>query len=149
MKLLIFVITTAAVFFAVPRGYCQWKELPSTGSPTEHLPDRTTLVGQSGLGPLLIAKLVDEQRNAKQHKAIIEVQSDGLRLVDPEAAHHQTKIDEAHIQYRLDEGPVQNSISKTWTFAQLSAGEHVIEVALASGDNHPLGKPEKLHIRIP
>ncbi len=149
MKLLVIVIAIAALFLAVPRGYCQWKELPSTGSPTERLPDRTTRVGQSGLGPLLIANLVDEQKNARQHKAVIEVQTDGVQLVDPEAAHYRPNIDEAHIQYRLDGGPVQNTTSKTCTFAQLSAGEHELVIALASNDNHPLGKPKKLHVRIP
>lgn len=149
MKVLVCAITLAALCMLVPRGYCQWKELPSTGSPTERLPDRTTLVGQSGLGPLLVAKVVDERRNARQHKVIIEVQTDGVQIVDPEAAHHQPKIDEAHIQYRLDGGSVQNSTSKRWTFAQLSPGEHEINVALATSDNHPIGSPRKLRVRIP
>lgn len=150
MKLLLCAGTlTTLLFFVLPRGYCQWKELPSTGSPTEHLPDRTIFVGQSGLGPLLIAKLVDEHGNAKRHRVIIEVQTDGVQLIDPEAAHHQPKIDEGHIQYRLDGGAVQNSTSKTWTFAELSAGWHEIEVSLASSDNHRVGKPTKLHVHIP
>jgi hypothetical protein len=142
-------IALAALFLVVPRGDCQWKELPSTGSPTERLPDRTTLVGQSGLGPLLIAKLVDEERNAKKHKAIVVVQTDGVQLVDPVAAHHHAKIDEAHIQYQLDEEPAQDSVLKTWTFAQLSPGEHEIHVALATSDNHRIGKEKRLHLRVP
>lgn len=149
MKLSVCSIMLTALFFILPRGYCQWKELPSTGSPNEHLPDRTTLVGQSGLGPLLIAKLVDERANARQHKVIIEVQTDGVQLVDAKAVHHQPKIDEAHIQYRLDRGPVQNSTSKSWTFAQLSSGQHEINVALATSDNHPLGEPKRLRVHIP
>lgn len=149
MKLWVSAILITALFFVLPRGFAQWKELPSTGAPTQRLPDRTIFVGQSGLGPLLIAKLVDEQKNAKQRKAVVDVQTDGVQLVDPEAAHHQPKIDEAHIQYRLDGGPVQNSTSKTWTFTQLSAGEHEVQVALATSDNLPLGKPKKLRVRIP
>lgn len=149
MKLSFPAIALAALFLALPRGYCQWKELPSTGSPTERVPDRTTLAGQSGLGPLVLARLVDEHKNARQHKAIIEVETDGVEIVDPQAAHLQPRIDEAHIQYRLDGGPVHNSTSKTWTFARLSPGKHEIEVALAGSDNHPLGKPEKLHVHIP
>lgn len=140
---------TFAVFFLVPQGYCQWKELPSTGSPVERLPDRTIFVGQSGLGPLLVAKLVDKERNAKERKAIIEVEIDGVQLVEPDATHNHPKIDEAHIQYRLDGGPVENSISKTWTFAQLSVGQHEIVVSLVTSDNHLLGRSKKLHVRIP
>jgi len=149
VKLLVSVITLGASLFVLPRGYGQWKELPSTGAPTERLPDRTIFVGQSGLGPLLVARLVDEQKNAKQRKAVVEVQTDGVELVDPEAAQHKPKIDEAHIQYRLDGSPAQNSTSKTWTFARLSPGEHQIEVGLATSDNLPFGKPKKLRVRIP
>lgn len=145
----VFSITLAALCFVLPRGNCQWKELPATGSPTERLPDRTTLAGQSGLGPLLIAKLVDEAANAKQHKAVVDVQTDGVRLVDPEAVHHKPKIDEAHIQYQMDGGAVQNSTSETWTFQHLSRGEHHIVVALATSDNHPIGKAKRLRVRVP
>jgi len=142
-------ITLAALCFVLPRGNCQWKELPATGSPTERLPDRTTLAGQSGLGPLLMVKLVDEAANAKQHKAVIEVQTDGVQLVDPEAVHHQPKIDQAHIQYQLDGGAVQNSTLRTWTFQHLSPGEHHIIVRLATSDNHAIGQAKRLRIRVP
>lgn len=139
----------ASLSFILPQGYCQWKELPSTGSPTTRFPDRTTLAGQSGAGPLLIASLVDEERNAKQHRAIVEVQTDGVRLVDAAQAHYQPKLDEAHIQYRLDDGPVHNSISKTWIFDKLSPGEHEIYITLATSDNHPMGKRKRLHVHVP
>lgn len=135
--------------FLLPRGYCQWKEVPSTGSPIEQFPDRTTFAGQAGAGPLLIAKLIDEQKNAKQRRAVVAVQTDGVRMVDPAEAHDQPKIDEAHLQYKLDHGPVQNSTSKTRTFDNLSPGDHEIFVALATSDNHPVGKGKKLHVHIP
>lgn len=143
------IIIVTGLSFVLPHGYCQWRELPSTGSPTQQFPDRTTLAEQSGSGPLLIASLVDEERNAKQHRAIIEVQTDGVRLVDPAQAHYQPRIDEAHIQYRLDDGPVHNSTSKTWVFDQLSHGEHQIVVALATSDNQPVGKTKMLHVHVP
>jgi hypothetical protein len=143
------IVMVVALSFALPQAYCQWKELPSTGSPTERLPDRTTLAGQSGAGPLLAAWLVDEEKNAKQHKAIVSVQTDGVQLVDPAQAHNQPKMDQAHIQYRLDDGPVQNTTAKTWIFDQLSPGEHRIYVALATSDNHLIGKSKKLHVHVP
>lgn len=149
MKRQICFIMAVGFLCVVPQGYCQWKELPSTGSPTEQFPDRTTLAGPSGLAPLLIASLVDPEKNAKQHKAVVEVQTDGVRLVDPAQVHNQPKIDEAHIQYRLDGGPVHNSTSRTWTFDQLSPGDHEIHVALAASDNQPVGKSKRLHIHIP
>jgi hypothetical protein len=127
----------------------QWKELPSTGSPSNRVPDRTTLAGQAGLGPLLIVKLVDPKSNARSHKAVIEVQTDGLKLVDPAAANHEPKIDEAHIQYRLDNEPIQDTTSKTWTFENIPSGEHVIRVALATSDHHQLGEEKSLRVKVP
>lgn len=43
-------------------------EPPATGSPPNELADRTQLAGQSGLGPLLIAELVEKEANAKSHR---------------------------------------------------------------------------------
>jgi hypothetical protein len=144
-----YIMLAAGLLFAPVRGQCQWKELPATGSPTERLPDRTIYAGQSGLGPLLSATLLDKDRNAKERKAIVQVQTDGVRLVDPSTVHNQPKLDEAHIQYRIDNEPVRNSISKTWTFENLAAGDHEIHIALATSDNHPIGKPKRLHVHIP
>jgi hypothetical protein len=130
-------------------AYCQWKELPSTGSPENQLPDRTKLVGQSALGPLMKASLVDVEKNAKQHRAMVHVETDGVEIVDPAAVRNEPKLDQAHIQYRLDGGAVQNSTAKTWTFEDLSSGEHRIDVMLASNDNHQLGKAKTLKVRVP
>lgn len=130
-------------------AYSQWKELPATGSPENRLPDRTKLVGQSGLGPLMTANLVDVEKNAKQHRAVVHVETDGVEMVDPAAVHNEPKLDEAHIQYRLDQGSIQNSTSKNWTFENLSSGEHRIDVVLASNDNHELGKAKTLKVRVP
>lgn len=143
------IIIIAGLSFIAPHGYSQWKELPSTGSPAERFPDRTTLAGQSGAGPLLIASLIDEERNAKHHRAVVEVQTDGVRLVDPAQAHYQPKIDEAHIQYRLDGGPVRSTTSKTLIFDQLSPGNHQVYVTLATSDNQPVGKSKRLHFHVP
>jgi|SRR5579872_4084193 len=126
----------------------QWKEPPATGSPSHTLSDRTTLAGQSGLGPLLIAKLVDAEANARNHKAVVEVQTDGLKIVDP-AVDREPRIDEAHIQYRLDNKPIQNTTAKTWTFEHLSPGVHLIRVALATGDDHHLGEEKSLRVKVP
>jgi hypothetical protein len=130
-------------------AYSQWKELPATGSPSNQLPDRTTLAGQAGLGPVLIVKLIDAKGNAQNHKAVIQVQTDGLKLVDPAATNHESRLDEAHLQYRLDNGPIENTTSKTWTFEHLSAGEHLIRVALATSDDHQLGREKSLKLKVP
>ena len=127
----------------------QWKQLPATGSPPERLPDRTTLAGQSGLGPLLTAKLIDKEENAKQRRAVIEVQTDGVQLVDPNVVGREPKLDQVHVQYRLDDNPAQNSASKSWTFENIPPGEHEIHVRLAANDNHPVGMSTTLKVKIP
>lgn len=136
--------------FVVPQvASCQWKELPSTGSPQNQLPDRTTLVGQSGMGPLLRAELLDKESNAKQHKAVIKVQTDGVEIVEPSGAHAEPKLDEAHLQYQLDAGPVQQTTSKTWSFENLPKGEHIIHINLVGNDDRPLGETKTLTVNIP
>lgn len=129
--------------------YGQWKELPATGSPSTRLPDRTTLAGQAGLGPLLTATLVNPKANAQNHKAVIKVQTDGLKIVDPAKVNQEPRLDEGHIQYRLDNGPVQNTTLNTWTFEHLSRGEHLIRVALASNDGHQFGSGKWLKVNVP
>lgn len=130
-------------------GWAQWREPPATGSPANELPDRTQLAGQSGLGPLLIAELVDKEENAKSHRAVVKVQTDGVIIVDPASAHFQPKLDEAHIRYQLDGGQAHDSTSKRWTFDNLSSGEHHIKVTLASSDNQQMGKGKILKVHIP
>lgn len=135
-------------FLLLPCAFAQWKELPKTGSPTERLPDRTTLVGQAGLGPLMTAKLVDEHHNAKQKRAVVEVQTAGVELVPP-SANLPPKLYYAYIQYRLDNGQAINTASERWVFDNLSPGEHRIQVTLAAMDNKPMGKQTTLKVRIP
>jgi hypothetical protein len=141
-------VFVVALLLLPSAAVCQWKEPPATGSPENTLPDRTTLAGQSGLAPMISAKLADAGANAKLHKAVVEVQTDGVSMVDP-ATHQQPKLDEAHIAYQLDgHGPI-HSISKTWTFIDLPAGDHRIRVSLMSNDNHQIGKEQVLKLHVP
>lgn len=103
-------------------GWGQWREPPATGSPSDELPDRTVLAGQSGSGPLLIAEVANPGENSKRHIAVVKVQTDGLKIVDPETARHEPRLDEAHVQYQMDGGPVYDSTSLSWTFQNLSSG---------------------------
>jgi hypothetical protein len=148
MKPSLIFVTLLAVSILPSEAVCQWKEPPATGSPENTLPDRTTLVGQSGLGPMISASLVAAAANAKTHKAVVDVQTDGVSLVDP-ATHHQPKLDEAHLTYQLDDHDTITSTSLTCTFTDLRPGEHRIRVSLVSNDNHPMGKEQLLKVRVP
>ena len=148
MKSGLIVVVLAATCFFPSVCVCQWKEPPATGSPENTLPDRTTLVGQSGLGPMISATLVEAAANAKTHKAVVDVQTDGVSLVDP-ATHRQPKLDEAHLTYQLDDHDPISSTSLTCTFTDLRPGEHRIRVSLVSNDNNPMGKEQVLKVRVP
>lgn len=137
-----------ALCLAPRAAMCQWKEPPATGSPENTLPDRTTLAGQSGLGPLISAILVDPAANARMHKAVVEVQTDGVSVVDP-ATHKQPKLDEAHIAYQVDDHGRVDSVSKMQTFSDLRPGDHRIRVSLRSNDNHQIGKEQVLRVHVP
>ncbi len=138
---------TILLFACLPAA-AQWKEPPATGSPANELPDRTTLAGQAGMGPLLAVNLVNAEENARNHKAVVQVQTDGVNIVDP-SDKHEPKIDEVHIQYRMDNEPIQTTSAKTWTFDHLSSGNHLVRVALATSDDRQLGKERSLRVRVP
>ncbi len=149
MRVLLLGILAWGILLEVPKAECQWKQQPSTGSPEYRFPDRTKVAGQSGVGPLLTARLLDKEDNAKRHRAIVEVQTDGVQLVDAGAAQNQPRLDEAHIQYALDNQPVQNTTSKTCTFENLQPGEHRIHINLASSDNRKIGQGTTLNVKVP
>jgi len=143
-------LTTIALMLLVPASIAhgQWKEPPKTGSPTNTLPDRTTLAGQSGMGPLITAVLVEPEMNASAHRAVVKVETDGVEIVDP-AKVKEPKLDEAHIRYQLDaETPVQTTLER-WTFDRLASGNHRIKVSLESNDGKQMGEQQTLKIHVP
>lgn len=149
MKNILPAIVAIGILCVAPVAQCQWKQPPSTGSPENHLPDRTKLAGQSGIGPLLTARLLDKEHNARKHRAVIEVRTDGVKLVDAASVQGEAKLDEAHIQYSLDNGPTQSTTSRTLIFENLSRGGHLIHVNLASDDNRKVGKGTTLKVEVP
>lgn len=101
------------------------------------------------MGAVLTAKLIDERGNAKEHRAVVEIHTDGVRIVDASAAKHDPRLDEGHIQYRVDSGPPQNTTQLRFTIPNLGSGEHYIRVALAANDNLPIGAETLLRVKIP
>ena len=97
---------------------------------------------------MISATLIEPATNARMHKAVVDVQTDGVSLVDP-ATHPQPKLDEAHLRYQLDDHDPVTSTSLTCTFDDLRTGEHQVRVSLVSNDNHPIGKEQLLKVRVP
>ena len=142
-----FVLFSMLMLSAV--GQAQWIENPATGSQPERVPDRTVLAGQSGMAPLMTAKLVNKNANAREHRAVVEVETDGVHMVDAASVNHVPNLEQAHIQYQLDSGDLINSTAKTMKFDGLAPGEHRIQVKLAGNDNKPIGKATTLKVHIP
>lgn len=144
-----FVIVMWVSVLACSIAQAQWKQLPTTGSPEDRLHDRTILAGQSGLGRQLTAELVDEDANARKHRAVVQVQTDGVEMIDAPDANYEPKLEQAHLEYRLDSGPARQTTAKSYTFEDLPPGRHLIYVRLMANDNEPVGKPTTLVLHIP
>jgi hypothetical protein len=113
------------------------------------LPDRTDIAGQSGLGALITAQLVDEHANTRQHRAVVQVQTDGVQIIDAASANYAPRLNQAHIQYQLDGGAPADTTSRSIELAGLSPGEHQLRIALVGNDNKPIGHQTILKVHIP
>lgn len=132
-----------------PAARAQWTELPRTGSLPSTVPDRTVLAGQSGLAPLLTAKLVHPKANAKNHAAAIAVKTEGVHLTAPAASSGVPWLDEAHLCFQLDGGEPVYTTNLVTEFHNLASGEHQILVALVGNDNRLIGESKALKVHVP
>jgi len=106
--------------------------------------------GASGAGGASItAQLENAQREAQEGAAAVKVSVKGVKLVDPEKEHEQAKRGQAHLHYRLDDGPIIATTATRLDFHQLSPGQHTITVMLAGNNHQPLGPEQTLNVSIP
>jgi hypothetical protein len=97
----------------------------------------------------LQASLVDMDANAAKQSAVVRVDVVGAELVDPELAKPGAKLVQAHLHYRVDDGPVIATPVAKLAFHGLTSGKHRIEVVLADSEHKPLGPSEILEVMIP
>jgi hypothetical protein len=97
----------------------------------------------------LEASLVDADQNAKNASAVVRVEVTGADLIDPELATPGSKAIQAHLHYKVDDGPVIATPVAKLAFHDLAAGRHRIEVVLADSEHKPLGPSETLEVTIP
>lgn len=119
-----------------------------TGKTSKH---RHGMAGASmGSGKAqLQASLVDEQKRAQEGEATVKVRVSGVKLTDPDSANEQPKEGEAHIHYRLDDGPTVATTATKLEFHDLTPGEHSITVMLSGNNHEPLGAEQTLTVTIP
>lgn len=99
--------------------------------------------------PSFEAHLVDAAKNAEQKGASIQVEVQGVKLVNPESMNGKPAKGQAHLHYQVDRGPLIEATSTEMTFHELSPGEHTIRITLAGNDHTPIGPSQKLNINIP
>jgi hypothetical protein len=97
----------------------------------------------------LEASLVDADANAQQASAVVRVEVVGADLIDPALATPGSKAIQAHLHYRVDDGPVIATPVAKLAFHDLAAGRHRIEVTLADPEHKPLGPSQILEVTIP
>ena len=97
----------------------------------------------------LTAQLVNPEKEAREKAATVQVKVTGVKIVDPELTHGQSRKGEGHIHYRFDDGPVIATTASKLSFHELSSGKHKIAVMLAGNDHRPLGPRETLNVNIP
>jgi hypothetical protein len=97
----------------------------------------------------LEASLVDADKNAAEASAVVRVEVVGADLIDPALATPGSKAIQAHLHYRVDEGPVIATPVAKLAFHDLTAGRHRIEVVLADSEHKPLGPSQILEVTIP
>jgi hypothetical protein len=98
----------------------------------------------------LTARLVDPEKKAREKAATVEVHVNGVKLVDPALSKEQPRKGQAHLHYKLDDGPIIATTTTTkLSFHELKPGEHTIVVALAANDHKPLGPEQTVNVSIP
>jgi hypothetical protein len=148
LKVRAFSLFAAITLFAGLTASAQWRERPTTGSPQRTLPDRTNFAGMSGMGPQLEVGLKEHDQNAKDKRAVVEVEVWGVGLIEPDA-NREPNLTEAYLTYRMDDQPVIKTAEKEHTFSNLSPGYHTISVQLASSSGQPVGARMELSVKIP
>jgi hypothetical protein len=97
----------------------------------------------------LKADLVDPEKKSKAKEATVKVDVTGVEMVDPASVSEKPAPGQAHLHYRVDDGPIVATTAKKLSFHELSSGKHTIKVVLAANDHSPLGPEQTLDVNIP
>lgn len=114
----------------------------ATGAPAQ------AAASSSNANGSITARLVNEQHNAAEKAATVQVKVAGVKITDPASADEKPKAGQAHLHYQLDNGPVIATTSTKLSFHELSSGQHKIVVMLAGNDHKPLGPQDTVTVNI-
>lgn len=100
-------------------------------------------------GGSVVAVLVDADAKAQKHAATVQVKVTGVKLVDPAQSKEKPVAGQAHLHYRVDDGPIIATTAPKLSFHDLKPGSHTISVQLAANDHSPLASAEPLTVKVP
>lgn len=100
-------------------------------------------------GATLTARLIDPEKKAKEKTATVDVTVGGVSMIDPATTGEKPLKGQAHLHYRVDDGPVIATTTTKLSFHELTPGVHKIMIMLAANDHSPLGPQETLTVTIP
>lgn len=120
-------------------GIAQLKTLADT--------DWTDWIGSAG-APQVRARLRNEDQNAAQHMAVVEVEVRNAFLDNPDLV-PQSGVTLGVLQYQIDQcTPIVTTDSRL-QFQRLTPGNHLISVALIGRDNRLLTPKANLKVTVP
>lgn len=99
--------------------------------------------------PSMSAKLIDAEGKARKQSATVELQTSGIKIVDPASAKEMPKKGQGHFHYQVDDGPVIATTATKLSFHGLTPGKHTVKVMLAGNDHNPLGPMQTLEVVVP
>jgi len=119
------------------------------GSAQRYSSKSRAAVRQTNMTGSLTARLVEPEKKAKGKAATVEVIVRGVTLIDPAKVGERPIKGEAHLHYRVDDGPVIATTATKLSFHELTPGQHTIMVMLAANNHTPLGPQQTLTVTIP
>lgn len=94
------------------------------------------------------ARLRDEDQNARDHIAVVEVEVLNVWLDTPQVV-EQPGIEVGVLRYQVDRCPPVVTTATRLQFHQLKPGAHTITVAVIGADDRPITPPALLKLTVP
>ncbi|HXZ81057.1 MAG TPA: hypothetical protein VEG30_14100 [Terriglobales bacterium] len=98
--------------------------------------------------PRLRATLQDKDKNAKNHAAVVEVETQNVGLVDVGAPGYGGN-DVGILEYQIDQDPPVVTEDTRVMFRDLSSGKHTVTVSLLNTQYKEMGAKAKLDVEVP
>jgi len=97
--------------------------------------------------PRLRATLQEKDKNAKDHAAVVEVETQNIGLVDVDTSYGGSDL--GLLEYQVDQSPALVTEDTRVMFRDLNSGKHTITVSLLDTHYKDLGAKTTLDVDVP